>query len=101
MTLTLAASCLAIGFSEPESAYNLKVIRNHPADRYKWGEFEGIDSVKAKYSRVHKIKRTGSMFDNIIYFNIALEEDIPHWHFEDGVVFLPEEIEAWWCINNR
>ncbi|MDH3635962.1 MAG: bifunctional isocitrate dehydrogenase kinase/phosphatase [Gammaproteobacteria bacterium] len=64
---------VAIGFAGPNSAYNLKVIRNHPTDGYKWGEFEGIDSVKEKYSRVHEINRTGSMLDNIIYFNIALE----------------------------
>jgi len=64
---------VAIGFAGPQSAYNLKVIRNHPTDGYKWGRFEGIDSVKEKYSRVHHINRTGSMLDNIIYFNIALE----------------------------
>jgi len=208
---------VAIGFAGPQSAYNLKVIRNHPTSGYKWGEFEGIDSVKEKYSRVHEINRTGSMLDNIIYFNIALErklfaeslleellveasetvtqqrdmivfkylivqprmtplpvflehaaarevrivieslgdciknnaaanifnkdldarnygvshflkvylydydalevmvdvkirsnldrvdgeEDIPDWYFEDGVVFLPEEIEAGLCINDR
>ena len=208
---------VAIGFAGPQSAYNLKVIRNHPTEGYKWGEFEGIESVKEKYSRVHEINRTGSMLDNIIYFNIALErelfaeslleellveasetvtqqrnmivfkylivqprmtplpvfldnagereirivieslgdciknnaaanifnkdldarnygvshflkvylydydalevmvdvkirsnldrfdgeEDIPDWYFEDGVIFLPEEIEAGLCINNR
>jgi len=53
------------------------VIRNHSSDGYKWGKFEGIYSVKAKYSLVHEINRTGSsMFDNIIYFNIALEKDL-------------------------
>ncbi len=67
---------VAIGFAGPDSAYNLKVIRNHPTAGYKWGEFEGIDSVKAKYSRVHEINRTGSMLDNIIYFNIALEKSL-------------------------
>ena len=67
---------VAIGFSGPNSAYNLKVIRNHPTDGYKWGQFEGIDSVKEKYSRVHHINRTGSMLDNIIYFNIALEKEL-------------------------
>ena len=67
---------VAIGFSGPQSVYNLKVIRNHPTAGYKWGKFEGIDSVKAKYSRVHEINRTGSMLDNIIYFNIALEKDL-------------------------
>jgi isocitrate dehydrogenase kinase/phosphatase len=70
------AGTVAIGFAGPQSAYNLKVIRNHPTAGYKWGEFEGIDSVKAKYSRVHEINRTGSMLDNIIYFNIALEREL-------------------------
>ena len=70
------AGTVAIGFAGPQSAYNLKVIRNHPTDGYKWGKFEGIDSVKAKYSRVHEINRTGSMLDNIIYFNIALEREL-------------------------
>jgi len=70
------AGTVAIGFSGPRSAYNLKVIRNHPTDGYKWGKFDGIDSVKEKYSRVHEINRTGSMLDNIIYFNIALETSL-------------------------
>ena len=67
---------VAIGFAGPGSAYNLKVIRNHPTSGYKWGEFQGIDAVKQKYSRVHEINRTGSMLDNIIYFNIALEKSL-------------------------
>ena len=67
---------VAIGFAGPQSAYNLKVIRDHPTSGYKWGEFEGIESVKEKYSRVHEINRTGSMLDNIIYFNIALERKL-------------------------
>ena len=67
---------VAIGFAGARSAYNLKVIRNHPTDGYKWGKFDGIDSVKEKYSRVHEINRTGSMLDNIIYFNIALEQTL-------------------------
>ncbi|MCP4767048.1 MAG: bifunctional isocitrate dehydrogenase kinase/phosphatase [Gammaproteobacteria bacterium] len=67
---------VAIGFAGAHSAYNLKVIRNHPTEGYKWGEFDGIDSVKEKYSRVHEINRTGSMLDNIIYFNIALEQTL-------------------------
>ncbi len=70
------AGTVAIGFAGPDSAYNLKVIRNHPTSGYKWGRFEGIESVKQKYSRVHEINRTGSMLDNIIYFNIALEKSI-------------------------
>ena len=40
------------------------------------GAFDGIDSVKAKDSQVHEINRTGSMLDNIIYFNIALERSL-------------------------
>jgi isocitrate dehydrogenase kinase/phosphatase len=67
---------VAIGFAGAHSAYNLKVIRNHPTEGYKWGRFDGIDSVKEKYSRVHEINRTGSMLDNIIYFNIALEQTL-------------------------
>jgi isocitrate dehydrogenase kinase/phosphatase len=67
---------VAIGFAGAHSAYNLKVIRNHPTAGYKWGKFDGIDSVKEKYSRVHEINRTGSMLDNIIYFNIALEQGL-------------------------
>ena len=67
---------VAIGFAGPGSAYNLKVIRNHPTEGYKWGKFEGIDAVKEKYSRVHEINRTGSMLDNIIYYNIALEKKL-------------------------
>jgi len=67
---------VAIGFAGAHSAYNLKVIRNHPTSGYKWGDFEGIDAVKGKYSRVHEINRTGSMLDNIIYFNIALEREL-------------------------
>jgi isocitrate dehydrogenase kinase/phosphatase len=70
------AGTVAIGVAGPFSAYNLKVIRNHPTEGYKWGEFKGIESVKEKYSRVHEINRTGSMLDNIIYFNIALEKEL-------------------------
>ncbi len=70
------AGTVAIGFAGPDSAYNLKVIRNHPTAGYKWGEFNGIESVKGKYSRVHEINRTGSMLDNIIYVNIALERSM-------------------------
>ena len=73
---------VAIGFAGPHSAYNLKVIRDHPTAGYKWGKFEGIDSVKEKYSRVHEINRTGSMLDNIIYFNIALDQQI----FSEGLL---------------
>ncbi len=64
---------VAIGFSAPTTAYHLKVIRNHPTEDYKWGEFEGLDSVLRKYSQVHEINRTGSMLDNIIYHNLKLD----------------------------
>lgn len=64
---------VAIGFSTPSSGYVLKVIRNEPTEQYKWGEFQGIASVLEKYSRVHEINRTGSMLDNLIYYNIRLD----------------------------
>jgi isocitrate dehydrogenase kinase/phosphatase len=64
---------VAIGFSSPSSAYNLKVIRDHPTANYKWGRFDGIESVMEKYGRVHEINRTGSMLDNIIYYNLKLD----------------------------
>jgi isocitrate dehydrogenase kinase/phosphatase len=64
---------VAIGFSSPSSNYNLKVIRNEPTKGYKWGAFEGIDAVMKKYARVHEINRTGSMLDNIIYYNLKLD----------------------------
>lgn len=64
---------VAIGFSSPASDYNLKVIRDKPTASYKWGRFDGVDSVMKKYSRVHEINRTGSMLDNIIYYNLKLD----------------------------
>ena len=66
---------VAIGFCSPSSAYNLKVIRDRPTSGYKWGDFEGIESVRLKYSRVHQMNRTGSMLDNIIYYNLRLDRD--------------------------
>ena len=67
---------VAIGFAAPSSDYNLKVIRDVPTDQYKWGEFPGIGAVLDKYRRVHEIDRTGSMLDNIIYYNLELD---PAW----------------------
>ena len=64
---------VAIGFAAPSSDYNLKVIRDIPTDQYKWGEFPGIRAVLDKYRRVHEIDRTGSMLDNIIYYNLELD----------------------------
>ena len=62
-----------IGFSAHSSDYVLKVIRDKPTAHYKWGEFDGVASVLRKYSRVHEINRTGSMLDNVIYYNLKLE----------------------------
>ena len=67
---------VAIGFAAPSSDYNLKVIRDLPTEQYKWGEFPGIRAVLDKYRRVHEIDRTGSMLDNIIYYNLELD---PTW----------------------
>ncbi len=64
---------VAIGFSAPSSGYTLKVIRDKPTALYKWGEFAGIESVLDKYRRVHEINRTGSMLDNVIYYNLKLD----------------------------
>ena len=64
---------VAIGFASQNSAYNLKVIRDKPTQQYKWGEFEGLESVIKKYTRVHEINRTGSMLDSIIYYNVRLD----------------------------
>ena len=66
---------VAIGFSAPSSAYVLKVIRDTPTAQYKWGEFEGVETVLDKYRRVHEINRTGSMLDNIIYYNLRLQNE--------------------------
>ena len=71
---------VAIGFAAPSSDYNLKVIRDVPTDQYKWGEFPGIGAVLDKYRRVHEIDRTGSMLDNIIYYNLELD---PAWFEAD------------------
>ena len=73
---------VAIAFSAPSSNYTLKVIRNSPTAQYKWGRFEGIESVLDKYRRVHEINRTGSMLDNIIYYNVRFDRD---W-FEDALL---------------
>ena len=67
---------VAIGFAAPSSDYNLKVIRDVPTEQYKWGDFPGIRAVLDKYRRVHEIDRTGSMLDNIIYYNLELD---PAW----------------------
>ena len=71
---------VAIGFAAPSSDYNLKVIRDVPTDQYKWGEYPGTRAVLDKYRRVHEIDRTGSMLDNIIYYNLELD---PAWFEPD------------------
>ncbi|HSY04653.1 MAG TPA: isocitrate dehydrogenase kinase/phosphatase AceK regulatory subunit [Steroidobacteraceae bacterium] len=64
---------VTIAFTSPHSDYILKVIRDQPTSDYKWDSFEGVDAVLAKYKRVHEINRTGSMLDNIVYYNLKLE----------------------------
>ncbi len=64
---------VAIGFSAPSSRYNLKVLRDKPTDGYKWGVYPGREAVLRKYSLVHEINRTGSMLDNIIYYNLSMD----------------------------
>ena len=73
---------VAIGFQAPGSVYNLKVIRDHPTENYKWGDFSGVESVLEKYRKVHDINRTGSMLDNAIYYNVNL----PSSHFASGLL---------------
>jgi isocitrate dehydrogenase kinase/phosphatase len=64
---------VTIAFTSPQLDYVLKVIRDAPTSGYKWDRFEGVDAVLAKYKRVHEINRTGSMLDNIVYYNLRLE----------------------------
>jgi len=64
---------VTIAFASPQLDYVLKVIRDQPTSGYKWERFEGVDAVLAKYKRVHEINRTGSMLDNIVYYNLRLE----------------------------
>lgn len=66
---------VAIGFAAPSSRYALKVIRDHPTAGYKWDTFDGVDAVLRKYGQVHEINRTGSMLDNIIFYNLKLDQD--------------------------
>lgn len=64
---------VAIAFTAPNSDYVLKVIRDRPTAGYKWSTFEGVEAVLEKYKRVHEINRTGSMLDNILYYNLKLD----------------------------
>jgi len=63
---------VTIAFTSPQLDYVLKVIRDRPTSGYKWERFEGVDAVLAKYKGVHEINRTGSMLDNIVYYNLRL-----------------------------
>ncbi len=67
---------VAMGFTFADCSYHLKVVRDEPTEEYKWGEFPGIDAVLEKYRLVHDINRTGSMLDNVMYFNMQLERDM-------------------------
>lgn len=64
---------VAIGFSTPSSLYVMKVIRDHPAEGYKWGKFPGVEAILQKYRAVHETDRAGSMLDNIVYDNVRLD----------------------------
>lgn len=64
---------VAIGFSMPSSRYVLKVIRDTPAEGYKWETFDGPDAVLKKYRLVHDMDRAGSMLDNVMFSNVRLE----------------------------
>jgi len=64
---------VAIGFTFEKCTYHLKVIRDTPTRSYKWGEFAGVDAVLDKYKIVHEINRTGSMLDNVMYFNLKMD----------------------------
>ena len=63
---------VTIAFTSPRLDYVLKVIRDQPTSGYKWDFYEGLDAVLTKYKRVHEINRTGSMLDNIVYYNLKL-----------------------------
>jgi isocitrate dehydrogenase kinase/phosphatase len=64
---------VTIAFTSAHSDYVLKVIRDRPTSGYKWDSFEGVSAVLGKYQRVHEINRTGSMLDNIVYYNLKLQ----------------------------
>lgn len=65
---------VAIGFTRPASRYVLKVIRDTPTADYKWGQFDGVDTILDRYRIVHETDRAGSMLDNIIYENVRLDK---------------------------
>ncbi len=67
---------LALGFTFEGCSYHLKVIRDKPTASYKWGEFPGVAAVLEKYRTVHEINRAGSMLDNVMYFNLGLDQEM-------------------------
>jgi isocitrate dehydrogenase kinase/phosphatase len=66
---------VAMGFCMSDSAYVLKVIRDTPTSGYKWGKFDGVQSVLRKYTKVHEINRTDSMLDSMLFYNLRLDAD--------------------------
>jgi isocitrate dehydrogenase kinase/phosphatase len=73
---------VAMGFSAPSSVYTLKVIRDHPTSRYKWGKFEGGRVGTKKYRHVHEITRADLMPENVVCYDISLEVA----HFEQHLL---------------
>ncbi|MGB5708526.1 MAG: isocitrate dehydrogenase kinase/phosphatase AceK regulatory subunit [Arenicellales bacterium] len=73
---------VAMGFCMSDSAYVLKVIRDTPTSGYKWGKFDGVQSVLRKYTKVHEINRTDSMLDSMLFYNLRLDTD---W-FDTGLM---------------
>ncbi len=71
-----AAGTVAFGFTFDACEYHLKVIRDRPTAAYKWGDFPGVPAVIDKYRLVHEINRTGSMLDNVMYFNLRLAREM-------------------------
>lgn len=67
---------VALGFTFDACTYHLKVIRDRPTRSYKWGSFPGVAAVLDKYRIVHEINRSGSMLDNVMYFNLRLERSM-------------------------
>ncbi len=71
-----APGTVAFGFTFDACSYHLKVIRDHPTQSYKWGEYPGVAAVIDKYRTVHEINRAGSMLDNVMYFNLRLDREL-------------------------
>jgi len=67
---------VALGFTFDACSYHLKVIRDKPTATYKWGAFPGAPAVLDKYRVVHEINRSGSMLDNVMYFNLRLDRNM-------------------------